>query len=361
MFKSMFDYILGRSNKDPLVAVDIGTSAIKVMQLDLTGDKPRLINVGVTTTPEGAFNSNVIVQEREVADSIRSLLESNEIRNRKAAIALPGPCAFIKKISVATCDLKTLEKNIKFEASNYIPHNVDAVNLDYQVVSRNETTMEVLLVAVKKEIVNSYISVVKQAGLEPMVLDIDYFAIENMFELNYKQLIEQTVAMVNIGARFSSVNIVQNGESLFTGDVGVGGKLYTDALCDSMDLKPKEALQAKMGSIPEGVDANLVQETIDRTTEHIASELHRQIGFFWNAAATDKAIKKIILSGGCSQIDGLIEELTAKTGTECEAANVLSNIDCSDSFDSEFLAKIAPSMAVSVGLARRRSGDKVHA
>jgi type IV pilus assembly protein PilM len=203
--------------------------------------------------------------------------------------------------------------------------------------------------------------VIRQAGLEPMVLDVDYFAIENMLELNYGEAQDKTVAVVNVGSRFTSVNIVQNGESLFTGDVGVGGRLYTDALCETLELKPKDAEQAKMGFVPEGVDANLVQETLDRTTEHVASELHRQIGFFWNAAATDRAIEHIYICGGGSQVAGLVDELSSKTGTKCEAANAFRNIECPESFDSEYLTEIAPSMAISVGLARRRMGDKAHA
>jgi type IV pilus assembly protein PilM len=361
MFESAINTLLGRKGNDPLISVDIGTSSIKVMQLDVSSSEPKLISAGMAPTPAGAFSNHCIVRTDEVAAAIKGVLEANEIKIRKAVTAVPGPCVFTKKISIAHCDPKELETNIGFEASNYIPHSIDAVRLDYQVVSSSSnSTIDVLLVAVKNDIVDSYTDVLEEAGLEPLIVDVDYFALENMYELAYGKIEGGTIALANIGSRFTSVNIIQNGQSLFTGDVGVGGRLYTDALCETLELKPKEAEGAKQGIIPEGVESALVQETLDRTTEHIASELHRQIGFFWNAAATDQSIDTIYVSGGGSQVNGLLEELRSKTGIDCVKAEPFKKVLCPETFDGDYLNEIAPSMAVSVGLAVRRLGDKKH-
>ena len=352
---------LKKSSNEPYVSVDIGTSTIKLMELDVRGEKPKLLSLGIGATPANSINNNAISKPDQIAETIRSIMAANEIKSNKAVIAIPGPCAFTKKVTVGFSNVKDLAENITFEASNYIPHNIDAVHLDYQVLRRkNETSMEVLLVAVKNEIVDSFVSAVELAGLEPTVADVDYFAIENMFDLNYPEEQEKMVALVNVGARYTSINIVQDGEPLFAGDVAVGGRLYTDALCETLNMKPLEAEEAKLGDISDSYDADLVTETIERTTDHVSSELHRQLGFFWNAAASDKNIELVYLSGGSSLVPGLIEELRAKTGVPCEYVNSFRGVDYSENFDDEYLGEIGPSMGVSVGLALRRTGDKSH-
>ncbi|MCB0323733.1 MAG: type IV pilus assembly protein PilM [Bdellovibrionales bacterium] len=351
-----------RPDTTPFVSVDIGTSAIKLMTLDTTKERPVLLNVGLTATPAQAISNNSVTRPEQIAASIRAVLEANDIQEKRATIAIPGPAAFTKKITIAYCEPRELETNIRFEAGNYIPHSVDAVHLDYQVLKTNGTaTMEVLLVAVKNEIIRSYIAAVEQAGLEPSIADVDYFALENMFEMNYPEEKDKTVALINIGARYSSVSIIQHGESLFSGDVGVGGRLYTDALVETMGMKPVEAERVKSGHTVDGVDANLVHETLDRTTEHIASELHRQLGFFWNAAATDKGIESIFVSGGAARAPGLLDELSARTGMICHLIEPFRSLDRSQNLDEALLDELKLSMGVSVGLATRRFGDKTYA
>lgn len=361
MGKGFFDSLLGKTDTEPFVSIDIGTSAIKVMTLDTSEEKPKLLRAGVAATPANSISNNAITKPDQIAASIRALLESNEIQETRATLCIPGPAVFTKKITIAQTDIKDLEANIAFEASNYIPHSIDAVYLDYQVLSNNGSTMDVLLVAVKNEIVASYIAAVEQAGLTPSIADVDYFALENMFALNYADEAEKTVALINIGARYSSVSIMHDGQSLFTGDVGVGGRLYTDALVETLGMEPVQAEQLKMGGTVDGFDENVIHETLDRTTEHIASELHRQLGFFWNAAATENSIEAIYLCGGAAQSAGLIEELASRTGLECKLIEPFREVAWSENFDEEFLDEMKFAMSVSVGLATRRFGDKEHA
>ena len=362
MGSNIFSSIFGKKEAQPLVSVDIGSSTIKLMELDLHGEKPKLISAGFAPTPAGAIQNNIITRPDAVGNTIRSIIEANGITATHSVTCVPGPCVFTKKITMGRSSLKDLASTISFEASNYIPHNIHAVHLDYQVLNQGgNSTMDVLLVAVKNEIIESFIDAIVQSGLEPTVVDVDYFALENMFTMNYPEEQQKTVALINVGARYSTVNIIQDGSSIFTGDVAVGGRLYTDALCETLNLKPTDAEQAKMGTVPQGVDAHLLHETIERTTEHVASELQRQIGFFWNAAATERSIDTIYLSGGGAQIHGLVEELSAKTGMNCTLLNVIRGLETSSEFDPDYLNEIAPLMGVSIGLATRRLGDKMHA
>ncbi len=357
----IFSSLFGGKN-EPFVSIDIGTSTIKVVCLDMSGSKPKLLSAGSALTPADAISNNAITDPEKIAEVIRSIVQANEIEGTKVAFSIPGPAVFTKKITIAYCEPEELDNTIEFEASNYIPHSVDSVHLDYQVLSVNDTsTMDILLVAVKNEIIDSYVTAIEEAELEPAIADVDYFAFENMFETNYPQKDPRAIALINIGARYTSVSIVEGGESLFTGDVGVGGRLYTDALCESLSMQPAEAERAKMGMAVEGYDANLISETLDRTTEHIASEIHRQLGFFWNAAATERSIEAIYLCGGGVQSAGLIEELSGRTGMGCTVIEPFRAIDWSANFDEDYIDEIKLSMGVGVGLALRRFGDKQNA
>lgn len=362
MAASFFSSLLKGSGSEPFIGIDIGTSSIKAMSLDISGHKPKLLGCGQAPTPASAINNNAVRAPEQIGKAISSIIEANEILGTKVVFAVPGPAVFTKKITIAYTDLKSLDENMTFEASNYIPHRVDAVHLDYQVLKVNGTaTMDVLLVAVKNEIITSYVQAIEAAGLEASIADVDYFALENMFELAYPEEKPKTVALVNVGSRYTSVSIVQNGESMFAGDIGVGGRLYTDALCESLGMNPADADRAKTGQPVEGYDEHLVGETIERTTEHVASELHRQLGFFWNAAATDKSIESVFLCGGGAQAPGLLDELSSRTGLVCTRMAPLHFVDCGDKFDEDFVREVQPSMGVCVGLALRRFGDKQHA
>lgn len=362
MALNLLGSLFGKSVEEPFVSVDIGSSAIKLMSLDMSYERPRLIGMGMVPTPAGALNNNLVARADDLAQAVRAGLESNGIEAKKAVFCIPGPCAFTKRINIGHMSLRELEQNINFEAGNYIPHSIDAVCLDYQVLnSSGRSTMEVLLVAVKREIVDGYLDVLEKAGLQPKIADVDYFAMENMFELNYPEEKTKMLALINVGARYTGISLIENGESLFAGDVGVGGRLYTDALCEALGMKPAQAEEAKAGRVTQGFDENLVRETIERTTDHVATEIHRQLGFFWNAIATDRGIEAIYISGGAAQVTGLVEELSSKTGLPCRFVESFRALDWAESIDEEYLQEIGMAMGVSVGLATRRLGDKKHA
>lgn len=361
--KTFIGSLMGTLEQETLVAIDIGASKIKVMVLEIVGEdeKLKLVSVGIAPTPANALKNNQVVNAEQLGRAIRTLLDANEITLDKAIFSIPGPNAFTKKVTLSYCAEKELSNNIGFEASNYIPHNINDVRLDYQVLSTNETsTMDVLLVAVKNEVVEGFINAISEAGLTPSIADIDFFAIENMFALNYPESLSKTIALIDIGARFTSVSIIQEGVPLFSGDVSVGGRLFTDALVETLGMEAAEADDAKMGGTVEGYDESLVIETLDRTVDHVASELHRQLGFFWNASGTERAIEAIFLSGGAARANGLRENLAALTGIDCQIIDPFKELEWSDQFDDEYIEEIKSSMGVSVGLAGRRLADKVH-
>ena len=352
--------LLAKRKQDQFLAVDIGSSAIKVMELETAGtDKPRLKTAAIAPLQAGAIANNAVAKPEVVSNTLKTLIETNEIDRRKVAFSLPGPAVFTKKITLTTAKLQSVIQNIQYEAANYIPHKIEAVHLDYQVLpSLTPGSADLLLVAAKNEVVLSFVDAIEQAGLEPAIADVDYFAVENAFELNYPGAKEKTIALVDVGARYAGVNILQNGRSLFTGDVGVGGRMFTDALCETVSMQIKQADDAKLGKIAEGFDPALVAESLERTTEHVIAELQRQLSFFWNASGTDKPLEAIFLSGGASGLSGFAEELQAKTGIPVEAIDPFRKINTRAKFDPEFLKEIGLQMVTCVGLSLRTFGDK---
>jgi type IV pilus assembly protein PilM len=360
--RDLVNSLLNKKPPENFVGIDIGASSIKLVSIDMAGDIPKLERVASIPTPANALLNNEVRNVDTVASAISAALEANDIRAERATFCLPGPAVFTKKIQTGFMTPDDLEANLRFEAASYIPHDINAVHLDFQVLEVEEKrTMDILLVAVKNEIIEGYSAVMEAAGLEPGIADVDYFALENMFHHSYPNEGEGVVVLLDIGARYCGVSILKDRKLCFSGDVPVGGRLYTDALCETLDIEASVAEKLKAGGEAEGVDKNLLSDTLDRTTQHIASEIHRQLGFFWNAAELDTGIEKIFLSGGASRSVGLQEELAAKTGIECIIMNPFNRVSWDENFDQEFVEEISASASICVGLAMRRFGDKENA
>lgn len=353
---------------ESLISIDIGSTAVKMLELDTSGDRPKLVNLGVSPVGYEIFSNNAITKGEKVAEQISALLEANSVADKRVCTAVPGPAVFTKKIKMPKLDPVELANSVQFEAGNFIPHNIDAVKLDYHIIGEaGRNQLDVLVIAVKNEILDSFLECFSYAGLEVAVADVDSFALQNMFELCYPEMVAKTVALVNVGARYSSINICKNGQSLFTGDVAVGGKLFTDAIAEVMGVPADQAEALKCKNAPatggsaaqNDAMAGAVQDVIDRNIEYMASELNRQLSFFWNASASEDQIDSIMLSGGGSLVKGLAEELSERTGIQCATMDPLRGIEVGDSFDPAFLQEVGPMLSIAVGLGIRQPGDKI--
>ncbi len=361
MLSNLKKLISGKANIEPVLSVDIGSHSIKVMEFDPRKEEPTLLSAGIGYTPDDCFHNNVISNPELVGKAIRNIVDANGISAKKVVTSVAGVCCFSKSIKTGVQTLKELRNTIPFEVNNYIPHDVSDVSLDFQVLGKkSNTALDVLIVAVTNEVVNGYVESIKAADLEVVVLDVDSYALNNMFEVNYPEEGDRTVAILNIGAKFTSVNIEEKGNVLYRGEVSVGGNLYTKALSEALGINEAEAEDLKKGKLPDGVDPELVRETIERTSEKVAIELERQVGFFWDAIESKKTIDVIYITGGCSLIPGLSEELSIKTGVETKNLDNFRKIGGLDSFEDSYLKQIGPLLGVSVGLAGRQIADKVN-
>ncbi|RMG44739.1 MAG: type IV pilus assembly protein PilM [Candidatus Dadabacteria bacterium] len=348
------------NKSEALIALDIGNSSIKLVELDLGEEKPTLVNIGISALNEEVFSNNAISKTEQVSEKISALLEANAISDRRIVTAMPGPSVFTKKIKMPKQDPAELRANIQFEASNFIPHSTEAVRLDYHIIGESgKNQLDILVVAVKNEIIDSFMEALALAGLEAAVVDVDYFALQNMFEISYPELVDETVALINMGARYSSINICKETSSLFTGDMAVGGKLFVDAVSEGLGITSQEAEQLIRSKDKKSAQYEAARELIDQNVEYVASEFNRQLSFFWNASGDEEGIDRIMICGGGALIPGLLEEISEKTGIETQIIDPFRGVECGEGVDPGYVKELGALMGVAVGLGLRQPGDKI--
>lgn len=346
--------------KKDIIGLDIGSKHIKAIQLKETKGTYQLEKLGVTTLEPELIVDGSILDSSRVVESIKELITSTDIKAKNVTLSVSGHSSvIIKRVSLPQMTEEELEESIKFEAEQYIPFDIEDVSLDFQILgpAEEENMMDVLIVAVKRDKINEYVAVVKEAGLIPVVVDVDAFALENMFELNYEVTEEQNVALVNIGASMINMNIVKGGVSVFTRDSSVGGNLLTEALQREFTISYANAEKLKRGEEIEGMAPEDVDSVLLSASEDIMAEISRSFDYFRDTTNYEN-IDEIILSGGAALTRNFDSLLQDRVGITVSIADPFKNIQIPDTFDKEYLEKIKPLLSVAVGLAVRRVGDK---
>lgn len=346
--------------KESYVAFDIGSSSVKMVEAALDRNSWRLLNFGVMAIPTGAVQNNMIVDTKLVADAMKQLVSHHGVKATKVISAVPGRSVIMKKFELPAQKEEELEANIEFEANKVIPENLENVNLDYQILNSLEggSKVEVLLVAVRKEIVNSYTDVIEEAGLTPAVLDVDYFAMESMYETNYEpQSAGEVIGLIHIGSRYTSINVLSNGISTFTGDLPVGGEEFTETLRRSLQISGEAAETLKITGSLEGKAYSELDELLKPTAETLAEDIRRNLSLY-GAVANEEGIRTIYLSGGSAKVRGLTAAMEEKLGVPVQLADPLRGFQIEKHIDRDALAETASQLGVGVGLAIRRPGDK---
>jgi len=344
------------------IGLDIGSSSIKLIQLRETSKGIHLVNFDMALLPPEAVVDGALMNFTAIVEKIRELLRVHRIRFKECALSISGHSVIIKKISLPEMTEEELQESIQWEAEQYIPFEIKDVEVDVEILNpkAGQGQMDVLLVAAKKEIINDYVSVAMEAGLKPVIMDVDTFTIQNAFELNYGFPPNEVIALINIGASVININIVANGITTFTRDIGMGGQMLTEEIQKQLNVSYEEAEHYKTGgegTISSSSIYREVQRLSERVSETLVTEIQRSIDFF--AATTINAdISRIYLSGGSSQIPALIRSLERRLEVPVELVNPFKNIVVDPKkFDFDLLQRMAPMAAVAVGLGLRRAGD----
>jgi len=348
----------------PLVGLDVGSSAVKAVELRPAGKGYKVAAFASEPVPPQAIVDGAIVDAVAVADAIKRIFEGRPFKARDVAASLSGNAVIVKKINLPVMTEDELGESIHWEAEQYIPFDIQDVNLDYQILDagglsgQNAATMEVLLVAAKKEKIADYTGVIAQAGRSAVVVDVDAFALQNAYEANYGVDPAAVVVLLNSGASAINVNIVIGEQSVFTRDISLGGNAYTEAVQKELGLPFDVAEQAKCGTPIEGLTFEDIRPVLRAMTENVLLEIQKTFDFFRTTAGTDR-IDRVMLCGGGSRVDGFADALHERFGVPVEALDPFRAVG----FDAARLgvddpAEVAPTAAVALGLAMRRVRDR---
>ena len=346
-----------------LVGLDIGSSAIKVAQLKESKGRYFLQKFGVKPLEPEVIVDGTVMDEGRVVSAIQELFEEANVKNKHVAISISGHAVIVKKISLPPMPDEELEGQVKLAAEQYIPFDINEVNIDFHVLPSDASEdqqgdMSVILVAAKKDKINELTELVKAAGLIPMVMDVDAFAVENMHAINYPMGQEETTALVNLGASVMNVNIIRAGSSLFTRDIPLGGNRYTEAIQREIGLSFEEAEESKKKERGVDSDGMSLNGVMDSVNAEVASEIARTVDYF-KTSTTNAELSRVLVCGGVARAKGLIQQLADRMQLPVEMADPFAEIDITGcDIEPDVLADLAPSAAVGVGLALRAVGDR---
>jgi type IV pilus assembly protein PilM len=346
--------------KTHLIGLDIGSNTLKAAEVVDTKKGRTLSNFGMLNITPGIIEEGTIKDYDAVTDAIRELFKSNNLKDKNVAISIGGYSVIVKKINVQTMTEDELQETIHFEAEQYIPFDISDVNLDFQILGESEhnpNQMSVLLVAAKKEMVSDYIQLVEMAGLNTLVIDVDAFALQNIFEFNYATE-DESVALIDIGASKTSLNILKGYSSVFMRDVSLGCGQINQQIVARADCSLEEAEEIKHSEESDLISREDLAEIESAIVSDWTTEIKRAIDFFYSTYPEDH-ITRIILSGGGANIEEFRQLLSAEASADVEIINPFENFGVDSSrFDSSYLEKIAPQAAICMGLAIRKVGDK---
>lgn len=353
------------SRKQSLVGIDIGTHAIKLVQLKRAGKVYQLQNFGIMPLTPEAIVDGAIMDAGSVVDAIRNLVRMEKITTKEVATAISGQSVIVKRIRMPQMTEEELAENIQWEAEQHIPFEISDVNIDFQVLPSTENSereadnqIDVLLVAARKSKVDDYTSVLIESNLNPVVIDTDIFALENEFEIN--NIIEDnTVVLIDVGASTMNINVLKGGVTMFQRDIAIGGNRYTSAIQKEFRVSYEQAEGLKMGvGFTPTIGQEQVLSLMTVISEELCEEIQRSLEFF-RSTTSEEDIDKIVISGGCAKIKGFGPFLSHHLDVPVEIADPFRNIQCSEKvFDLEYLQAMAPVAAVGVGLALRRMNDR---
>ena len=338
-----------------LVGLDIGSSSVKAVDLIRNGSGYELANLGVEALGQDVVVDGSIMDALLVSSAIEKIFTANKIKTKDVATSVSGHSVIVKRIAVNAATDAEVAGAIPYEAQQYIPFDVADVNLSYQIMgpSAGGGGMDVMLVAVKREKILNYTNVLSQAGINPLVVDIDAFAIENAFEANYDPPAGSMVALLNVGASIMNINIVRDGASLFTRDVSVGGNQYTDTLQKELDLGYEDAEKLKQGYTLPNVSEEAKRTHLRSVSEILLLEIQKTFDFFRQTTSTAN-VELIYLAGGTAKIAGLAELLKEDLNVPVEMMDPFRKVHINPArFDMSFTAEVAPLMCVATGLAVR--------
>ncbi len=350
--------------KSSTIGLDIGSSLIKIVEIDHSGSSPKIVHFGFTKLVPEAIVEGEIMDRDLVIQGIRECVEQSGIVNQNVVSAVSGRAVIVKRVVMDKMLPQDAQEAIFWEAEQHVPFDIDDVCLDFQILHEDigANQMEVLLVAAKKDMVNLHASLIRDAGLVPVIIDVDSFAVQNCFEVNRSQSGQderKVIGLLNVGSDVTNINIIQDNSPHFTRDISVGSNNFIEALQKELGVDYEAGRRIVCGELGNHRESS-VKAIIKKSSEDLSLGIERSVSFLKAAGDADQ-IDEVVLSGGGARIPFLKEILSEKHGIEISIHNPLEGMDYEEGLFGEYeeeLDKIAPLLTVGIGLALRKAGKK---
>jgi len=339
-----------------LVGLDIGSSSVKAVELQKKGSNLQLMSLGFENLQPDTIVDGQIMELNDVANVISSIFNEHQIKTTRVAAGVSGHSVIVKNIVLPQMSEEELQESFSWHAEEHIPFDITDVNLDYQVTGNSSDALQVLLAACKSDKIANVTNAIQLAGKQAAVIDVDAFALQNCYELNYQPKPGEVVAVLNIGAATMNINILNGTRSVFARDASVGGSQYTSLLQKELGLTFEQAEAVKRGlPLPEGAEPRPIQPIIETVSDILALEVRKTMDFYRATAEEgEEAIQKILIAGGGSKLPGLADYLSKRFEIPVEVFDPFRGIQVdSRKFDPDYMKEIIPEMAIAVGLALR--------
>ncbi len=338
------------------MGLDIGSSSVKAVELQRKGNSLQLMSLGYENLQPDTIVDGQIMELNNVSNVISSIFNEHSIKTVRVVAGVSGHSVIVKNIVLPQMSKEELQESFSWHAEEHIPFDIADVNLDYQIIGNSTDSLNVLMAACKSDKIANMKQAIQLAGKQPVIIDIDAFALQNCYEVNYQPKPGEVVALLNIGAATMNINILNGQRSVFARDASVGGSQYTSLLQKELGLTFEQAEAVKRGlPMPEGVEARPIQPIIETVSDILALEVRKTMDFYRATAEEGgKAIQKILVAGGGSKLPGLAEYLAKRFETPVEVFDPFRQIEVdSRKFDPDYMREVIPEMAVAVGLALR--------
>jgi type IV pilus assembly protein PilM len=348
--------MMWKRTNNGMVGVDIGSSSVKAVELQGKNGDFQLISLGYEPLPPDSVVDGQIMELNSVSNAIGNIFSEHKIKTTKVAAGVNGHSVIVKNIVLPQMSADELQESFAWHAEEHIPFDISDVNLDYHVIGRSDDAVHVLLAACKRDKIANLKQAIQLAGKQPAVIDVDAFALQNCYELNYDPQLGEVVALLNIGASTTNINILNGNRSVFTRDASFGGNQYTSLLQKELGLIFEQAEDVKRGMpLPEGIEHRETAPILETVSDILALEIQKTMDFY-RATVEDggAAVQKILLSGGGSKLPGLQNFLERRFEIPVEVFDPFKKIKIdSRGFDPEYVKEVIPEMAIAVGLALR--------
>jgi type IV pilus assembly protein PilM len=343
-----------------LIGLDIGTANIKLAEVDFARKGSTLVNFAIKPTPPRAINGGELSDPAAIAETIKSLVATLRSKRKNASVGLWGTSVITKRITIPMMDEKLVAGQIRWEAEQYIPFDINEVNIDFKILKNFQTgpdTLDILLVAARQDVALLYQDIVQSSGLTCSVIDVGGFALANCFLNNWPAQKGQTVALMNLGASISNFVVIENGEVVFCRDIPVGGLTYTTEIQKGMGISVEEAEAMKISACTGQAAPEEVGKIIQSTHEVLGEEIQSSIDFFVNTTP-GLPVQQCFVTGGASRTTGLLNHVSGHTKLNFQIFDPFKMVRVNDrNLNTGFISEIRDFASVAVGLGLRAAGD----